>query len=86
MAFKINTQDKIFTFRDGQELTLKEPTLLQMKSAQNKSKDDIEIAKYLLVDMSDGDLDIDSINYLPVSEFKRLCGVISDFLAIDPKP
>lgn len=79
----ITMETKTFQFRDGQEITLKEPTILQMISAQRKTKDELEIAKNLLIDMSNGELTIESINNLPFSEFKRLCNVIQDFSLIE---
>lgn len=82
MPIKINTQTKTFQFRDGQEITLKEPTLLQISSAQAKNKDDMEVIKSLLVDMSEGELDKDSINALPFGEFVRLSECVKDFVGI----
>lgn len=82
MAIKINTQTKTFQFRDGQEITLKEPTLIQISAAQSKSKDDIEVIKYLLIDMSEGELDKESINALPFGEFVRLSECVKDFVGI----
>lgn len=86
----MNTENKVienktFKFKNGKEITLYEPTILQLESAQKKSKDELGIAKYLLVDMSNGELTIDSINQLSVREFKRLTDEVSEFLGINPK-
>lgn len=83
MAFSSNKETKTFTFKDGREITLKEPTILQLESAQKKAKDEINIAKHLLIDMSDGELTIESINALSVREFKRLSECASEFMGID---
>lgn len=57
MLKSFDKETKTFTFRDGQEVLLKEPTLLQIQSARAKAKDDeIALAKALLIDMSDGEL------------------------------
>ncbi|PAF50858.1 phage tail assembly protein [Helicobacter sp. 13S00477-4] len=85
MALKINTEVKTFTFRDGQEITLKEPTLLQINAAHSKNKDDIEVIKSLLIDMTEGELDKDSINALPFGEFLRLSECVKGFVGIDLK-
>ncbi|PAF46163.1 hypothetical protein BKH41_09455 [Helicobacter sp. 12S02232-10] len=76
---------KTFTLKDGREITLKEPTILQLESAQKKSKDELSVAKYLLVDMSEGELTIDSINQMGIREFKRLLECIKEFIGFDPK-
>lgn len=77
-------ETKTFQFKDGREITLYEPTILQLESAQKKTKDELGIAKNLLVDMSNGELTIDSINLLSVREFKRLTQEISEFLGVNP--
>ncbi|PAF49207.1 hypothetical protein BKH41_03760 [Helicobacter sp. 12S02232-10] len=79
------TDIKTFTLKNGKEITLKEPTILQLESAQKKSKDELTIAKHLLVDMSEGDLTIDSINQMGVREFKRLLECVKEFMGFDPK-
>lgn len=79
---KINTETKTFTFRDGQEILLKEPTLLQISSAQSKSKDELEVIKALLIDMSDGELNKADIDSLPFNEFVRLSECVKDFMGI----
>lgn len=78
-------ETKTFIFKDGREITLKEPTILQLESAQKKAKDELSIAKYLLVDMSDGELTIDTINALSVREFKRMLEEVKDFIGIDTR-
>lgn len=85
MTSSINKETKTFTFKDGREITLKEPTILQLESAQKKAKDELGIAKHLLVDMSDGELSIESINALSVREFKRLSECVSEFMGIDAR-
>lgn len=78
-------ETKTFIFKDGREITLKEPTILQLESAQKKAKDELSITKYLLVDMSDGELTIDGINALSVREFKRMLEEVKDFIGIDTR-
>lgn len=79
-------ETKIFTFKDGREITLKEPTILQLESAQKKAQgDDLRVAKNLLVDMSDGELTIDGINALSLREFKRLSECVSEFMGVDAR-
>ncbi|PAF53235.1 hypothetical protein BKH42_05390 [Helicobacter sp. 13S00482-2] len=75
---------KTFKFSDDREITLKEPTVLQLESAQKKyGKDELGISKALLVDMSGGDLTIDSINSLSVREFKQLLESVKEFIGVD---
>lgn len=75
---------KTFTFRDGQEVVLKEPTLLQIQSAKSKAKnDEIALAKALLVDISDGEINNEFLDSLPVGEFNRLSKEVANFLGID---
>lgn len=79
-------ETKTFTFKDGREITLKEPTILQLESAQKKAQgDDLRVAKNLLVDMSDGELTIDGINALSLREFKRLSECVSEFMGVDAR-
>lgn len=79
-------ETKTFTFKDGREITLKEPTILQLESAQKKAQgDELRVAKNLLVDMSDGELTIDGINALSLREFKRLSECVSEFMGVDVK-
>lgn len=78
-------ETKTFTFKDGREITFKEPTILQLESAQKKSKDELAIAKNLLIDMSDGELTLDAINALSVREFKRLSECVGEFIGIDSR-
>lgn len=86
MALKAFEKEKMeFIFRDGQVVTLQEPTLLQLKSARAKSKDEIEQAKSLLIDMSMGEIDADFLESLPIAEFNRLAKVVTDFIGLDEK-
>lgn len=79
-------ETKTFTFKDGREITLKEPTILQLESAQKKAQgDELRVAKNLLVDMSDGELTIDGINALSLREFKRLSECVSEFMGVDAR-
>lgn len=78
-------ETKTFTFKDGREITLKEPTILQLESAQKKAKDELGIAKNLLIDMSDGELTLEGINALSVREFKRLSECVGEFMGVDVK-
>ena len=75
-----------FVFRDGQEVVLKEPTLLQIQSARGKAKDDeISLARALLIDMSEGELTNEFLDSLPAREFTRLSSKLSGFIGIDEK-
>lgn len=86
MALKIfEKQTKEFVFRDGQTVSLTEPTLLQLKSARAKSTDEIEQAKSLLIDMSMGEITQDFLESLPISEFNRIVALITDFIGLDEK-
>ncbi|MDO7253894.1 phage tail assembly protein [Helicobacter cappadocius] len=85
MSIKIEREIKTFSFKDGQEIVIKEPTLLQISSAQSKSKDELEVIKTLLIDITDGELDRDSINALPFSEFVRLSECVKEFVGINEK-
>ncbi|PAF46289.1 hypothetical protein BKH46_08230 [Helicobacter sp. 12S02634-8] len=78
-------ETRTFTLKNGKEITLKEPTILQLESAQKKSKEELNIAKNLLIDMSDGDLSLEVINQMSIREFKALIETIKDFLGFDPK-
>ncbi|TLD97680.1 phage tail assembly protein [Helicobacter jaachi] len=75
---------KTFTFRDGQAVLLKEPTLLQLKSARAKN-DEVEQAKALLIDMSEGELTSEFLDSLPLGEWVRLSNEVSAFMGIDVK-
>ncbi|WP_295702254.1 phage tail assembly protein [uncultured Helicobacter sp.] len=83
MLNKIATTTKTFRFRDGQEVILKEPTLLQIQKARSKSTDEIATSKALLIDMSDGELTNEILDSLPLKEFKRLSEEIGEFVGID---
>ncbi len=85
MLQPFDKESKTFTFRDGQEVVLKEPTLLQIQSARSKAKDDIALAKALLIDMSEGELSEEFLNTLPAREFKRLSDEVNAFMGIDPQ-
>lgn len=78
-------ETKTFKFTDGREITLKEPTILQLESAQKKAKDELGIAKNLLIDMSDGELTLEGINALSVREFKRLSECVGEFMGVDAR-
>ncbi len=83
MLQPFDKESKTFTFRDGQEVILKEPTLLQIQAARAKAKDDIALAKALLIDMSEGELSEEFLNTLPAREFKRLSEEVNAFMGID---
>lgn len=85
MLQPFDKESKVFTFRDGQEVILKEPTLLQIQSARTKAKDDIALAKALLIDMSEGELSEEFLNNLPAREFKRLSDEVNNFVGIEPQ-
>lgn len=83
---KIELPKEEFTFSDGQKVYLKAPTLLQIQSATKNAKgDEIEQAKNLLVDMSDGELNKEFLNSLPISEWVELSKTISGFMGVDIK-
>lgn len=84
MLKKISLKDQVFKFRDGQEVRLSEPTLLQLKNT-NKISDNIEKSKSLLVDVSNGELTSEFLDSLPSEEFMRLQEMITGFLGIDEK-
>ncbi|WP_343353254.1 phage tail assembly protein [Helicobacter mastomyrinus] len=86
MLKSFDKEIRTFTFRDGQEVLLKEPTLLQIQSARSKAKDDeIALAKALLIDMSDGEINNEFLDSLPVKEFNRLSNEVSGFIGIDER-
>lgn len=85
MLQPFDKESKTFKFRDGQEVILKEPTLLQIQSARTKAKDDIALAKALLIDMSEGELSEEFLNALPAKEFKRLSEEVNSFIGIEPQ-
>ena len=85
MLQPFDKESKTFTFRDGQEVILKEPTLLQIQAARAKAKDDIALAKALLIDMSEGELSEEFLNTLPAREFKRLSDEVNAFIGIEPQ-
>jgi len=83
---KIELPKEKFTFSDGQEVYLKPPTLLQIQSATKNAKgDEIEQAKNLLVDMSEGELNKEFLNALPIGEWMELSKMISGFMGVDVK-
>ena len=83
---KIELPKNEFIFSDGQSVALKAPTLLQIQSATKNAKgDEIEQAKNLLVDMSDGELSKEFLNALPINEWVELSKMISGFMGIDVK-
>ena len=85
MLQPFDKESKTFKFRDGQEVILKEPTLLQIQAAKAKAKDDIALAKALLIDMSEGELSEEFLNTLPAREFKRLSEEVNSFIGIEPQ-
>ena len=85
MLQPFDKESKTFIFRDGQEVILKEPTLLQIQAARAKAKDDIALAKALLIDMSEGELSEEFLNTLPAREFKRLSDEVNAFIGIEPQ-
>lgn len=83
---KIELPKEEFIFSDGQSVFLKAPTLLQIQNAQRQSKnDEIEQAKMLLIEMSDGEITKDFLNSLPLSEWIKLQSVIAEFMGVDIK-
>ena len=65
---KIELPKTEFTFSDGQTVELKAPTLDILQNAQKKAKDEIEQAKLMLIEMSDGEMDKEFLGSLPMSE------------------
>lgn len=84
MLEKIELQRTKFTFRNGESVYLNEPTLAMYQKANLKSNE-LEQAKSLLIDMSDGELSESFLNSLPVSEFTALAKCVSDFTLADEK-
>lgn len=82
---KIELPTKRFKFSDGQEVELRSPTLAQIQNAQKSNKDDIEQAKMLLVEMSDGELDQEFLNSLPAAEWVKLSECVSSFMSVSVK-
>lgn len=74
---------KTFKFRDGQEVVLREPTLLQIQKAKAKGSDDVAVSKELLIDISDGELTHEILNTMPLAEFTRLSKEVSEFMGVD---
>lgn len=82
---KIELPKTEFTFSDGQTVELKAPTLDILQNAQKKSKDEIEQAKLMLIEMSDGEMDKEFLNSLPMNEWSVLSKRVSAFMGIDVK-
>ncbi|WP_454991279.1 hypothetical protein [Campylobacter rectus] len=82
---KIEIPKTEFTFSDGQTVELKAPTLDILQNAQKKAKDEIEQAKLMLVEMSDGEMDKEFLGSLPMSEWSELSKAVSAFMGIDVK-
>ena len=82
---KIEIPKTEFTFSDGQTVELKAPTLALIQSVQNKTKDEIEQAKLMLIEMSDGEMDKEFLNSLPMNEWSELSKRVSAFMGIDVK-
>ena len=82
---KIEIPKTEFTFSDGQTVELKAPTLDILQNAQKKSKDEIEQAKLMLIEMSDGEMDKEFLGSLPMSEWSELSKAVSAFMGIDVK-
>ncbi len=82
---KIELPKTEFTFSDGQTVELKAPTLDILQNAQKKSKDEIEQAKLMLIEMSDGEMDKEFLGSLPMSEWSELSKAVSAFMGIDVK-
>lgn len=76
---------KEYTFKNGKTITLNEPTLLQLQASQEKAKNDLEIIKNLLVNISNGDLDKNDLDNMPLSEFKALSSLVSEFVGLEVK-
>ena len=77
---KIEIPKTEFTFSDGQTVELKAPTLALIQSVQNKTKDEI-----MLIEMSDGEMDKEFLNSLPMNEWGELSKRVSSFMGIDVK-
>lgn len=82
---KIELPKTEFTFSDGQTVELKAPTLDILQNAQKKAKDEIEQAKLMLIEMSDGEMDKEFLGSLPMSEWSELSKAVSAFMGIDVK-
>lgn len=82
---KIELPKKEFTFSDGQTVELKAPTLAQLQNVQKQTKDEIEQAKLLLMEMSDGEMDKEFLGSLPLSEWSALAKNAGGFMGIDIK-
>lgn len=82
---KIEIPRTEFVFGDGQTVELKAPTLALIQSIQNKTKDEIEQAKLMLIEMSDGEMDKEFLNSLPMNEWSVLSKRVSAFMGIDVK-
>ena len=82
---KIEIPKTEFTFSDGQTVELKAPTLTLIQSVRNKTKDEIEQAKLMLIEMSDGEMDKEFLNSLPMNEWSELSKRVSSFMGIDVK-
>ena len=82
---KIEMPKTEFTFSDGQTVELKAPTLDILQNAQKKAKDEIEQAKLMLIEMSDGEMDKEFLGSLPMSEWSELSKAVSAFMGIDVK-
>lgn len=82
---KIEIPRTEFVFGDGQTVELKAPTLDILQNAQKKAKDEIEQAKLMLIEMSDGEMDKEFSGSLPMSEWSELSKAVSAFMGIDVK-
>ena len=82
---KIEIPKTEFTFSDGQTVELKAPTLDILQNTQKKAKDEIEQAKLMLIEMSDGEMDKEFLESLPMSEWSELSKAVSAFMGIDVK-
>ena len=82
---KIEIPRTEFVFGDGQTVELKAPTLDILQNAQKKAKDEIEQAKLMLIEMSDGEMDKEFLGSLPMSEWSELSKAVSAFMGIDVK-
>ena len=82
---KIEIPKTEFTFSDGQTVEIKAPTLDILQNAQKKAKDEIEQAKLMLIEMSDGEMDKEFLGSLPMSEWSELSKAVSAFMGIDVK-
>lgn len=81
---KIQRNSTIFKFRDGQEVVLYEPTLAMLEKSELMTKD-MDKVKTLLIDISNGELDIDFLNSLPALEFERLSQHVAPLLQTSAK-